>query len=465
MDTMKQEKTLRPGVSLRQKTALVLLGIIICLVLLEGGLRLGGFALLFMQDQDNSRSIKQKDAYRILCLGESTTAGQYPPFLEKTLNQRGRGAHFSVVDKGRMGTNTPAILSQVETYLNEYHPDMVVAMMGVNDWGDHIPFEAPTASKGMSFIRSFRTYKLTRLLWLHLLNKGKELGFFKPKEAIGINPKNDNSCLEIGRIYREQGKFSQAEDSFKEAIEFNPENDSAYFELGRLFRDQNKYPQAEDAFKKAIEINPKNGKAYFRLGWLYRDQSRFPQSEDAFKKAIEINPKNDMAYLGLGRLYRDQDKTSQAQDAFEEGVKINPENDRLLGTMSAFYEKTGKPELAKEYAKKVDRVRLEYFIPTTANNFRRLKEILDQRGIRLVCVQYPMRDVQPLKEIFWGDRRGIVFVDNEKTFKELVTKYGARMYFQDMFGGDFGHCTQKGNQLLAENIATAILREVFGKGR
>jgi hypothetical protein len=32
-----------------------------------------------------------------------------------------------------------------------------------------------------------------------------------------------------------------------------------------------------------------------------------------------------------------------------------------------------------------------------------------------------------------------------------------------MFAGDFGHCTDKGNRLLAENIATVILKEVFGR--
>ena len=31
----------------------------------------------------------------------------------------------------------------------------------------------------------------------------------------------------------------------------------------------------------------------------------------------------------------------------------------------------------------------------------------------------------------------------------------------DMFGGDFGHCTVKGNRLLAENVARVILKEIF----
>jgi hypothetical protein len=54
-------------------------------------------------------------------------------------------------------------------------------------------------------------------------------------------------------------------------------------------------------------------------------------------------------------------------------------------------------------------------------------------------------------------------VDNEKIFRDAVKKDKSSIYFNDMFGGDFGHCTDKGNRLLAENIANAILKEVFNR--
>ncbi|MFH1799408.1 MAG: hypothetical protein ABH891_00980, partial [Candidatus Omnitrophota bacterium] len=121
--------------SLLRKTALVLFGVVLFLVLLEVGLRLGGFVLLSIREYGNSQSLKQKDTYRILCLGESTTEGTYPKLLEEVLNRRHIGIRFSVIDKGRTSTDTPAILRIVETYLAEHHPDMVVAMMGINDKG------------------------------------------------------------------------------------------------------------------------------------------------------------------------------------------------------------------------------------------------------------------------------------------------------------------------------------------
>ncbi|HTY44819.1 MAG TPA: hypothetical protein VMD52_02360, partial [Patescibacteria group bacterium] len=103
----------------------------------------------------------------------------------------------------------------------------------------------------------------------------------------------------------------------------------------------------------------------------------------------------------------------------------------------------------------------QYCVPLTVTNYRALKEALDKQGIRLVCVQYPMRDIGPLRRAFQDNQEGIVFVDNEKPFKDAVKKDGYNTYFKDMFGGDFGHCTDKGNKLLAENIANAIVKEIF----
>ena len=73
-----------------------------------------------------------------------------------------------------------------------------------------------------------------------------------------------------------------------------------------------------------------------------------------------------------------------------------------------------------------------------------------------------MRSIESLKKIFEG-QTGVIFVDNERIFKDAVKREGYKEYFKDMFGGDFGHCTPKGNRLLAENIADVILKEVFSK--
>jgi hypothetical protein len=57
--------------------------------------------------------------------------------------------------------------------------------------------------------------------------------------------------------------------------------------------------------------------------------------------------------------------------------------------------------------------------------------------------------------------QGIIFVYNERVFKEALMRGRYEDYFADRFAGDFGHGTPKGNRLLAENIANTILKECF----
>ena len=146
-------------------------------------------------------------------------------------------------------------------------------------------------------------------------------------------------------------------------------------------------------------------------------------------------------------------------------MALSSQNDgRALGALLMICEEMGKPELAKEYAEKAYRKRImpSRYGSIAVDNYHKLKEILDKRRIKLVCVQYRMRDVEPLKKIFEKDK-GVIFVNNEGIFKTAVKKAGYKEYFRDMFAGDFGHCTPKGNMLLAQNIADVILREVFNR--
>ena len=51
----------------------------------------------------------------------------------------------------------------------------------------------------------------------------------------------------------------------------------------------------------------------------------------------------------------------------------------------------------------------------------------------------------------------MTFVDNKDSFDRAVAELGYQAVFGDRCYGDFGHATEKGNRILAENVATAIL--------
>jgi len=62
-----------------------------------------------------------------------------------------------------------------------------------------------------------------------------------------------------------------------------------------------------------------------------------------------------------------------------------------------------------------------------------------------------------------GPSEGVIFIDNEKNFKEAMDGSRYKEYFWDRFARDLGHCTAKGNRLIAENAANVLMEEYFGK--
>ncbi len=159
-----------------------------------------------------------------------------------------------------------------------------------------------------------------------------------------------------------------------------------------------------------------------------------------------------------------QGRFTESEQSLKKAMEINPENNTVYGELATIYSEIGNNELSEVYAKKADSLKDEYFKPSIISNYRMLKQILDKRKIKLACMPYPMRSIESLKKIFKEEMEGsIIFVDNERVFKDAVRKEGYKEYFIDMFGGDFGHCTEKGNRLLAENIANVILKEIFSK--
>jgi len=443
-------------VSIRQKILLIFFGISLFFILLEVALRVGGGLFLFLQESKNYLALRQKNTCRIMCLGESTTAGEYPRLLGEILNQRSKDIKFSVINKGVVGANTSSICAALDSNIQKYQPDIIITMMGINDNGNHLPYEPTIQSKPMIFLKSLRTYKLIRLLWLHMINKfgrgrlcqrarqrtampsgsipdQKATGLashnnvsavLPPPPPVKINPisnsyvpaeapikeapaPNSNNGEEVylqrGEGYLKSGNFSEAETSFKTAVELNAQNPAAYMGLGMSCMHQVKIPEAEAAFRKVLDLSPDNEGIYWVLGCIYQEQGKYSQAEELFNKAIELDPGNTKAYIALGWNYIKQGKYSQAEAIFTKSASSkNVDHEQIFRATAMLYNEMGNTKLAKLNNIKANELKEAFYEPATVNNYLELWGKLKKRNIRLICVQYPMRSIAPLKKIFEG---------------------------------------------------------------
>ena len=76
----------------------------------------------------------------------------------------------------------------------------------------------------------------------------------------------------------------------------------------------------------------------------------------------------------------------------------------------------------------------------------------------IMPMQYPVISVEDLKSNFKNSKNydKLVFISNEHNFKQALLTRKNKEIFIDMFGGSFGHCTDYGNALIAENVAKTI---------
>lgn len=92
-------------------------------------------------------------------------------------------------------------------------------------------------------------------------------------------------------------------------------------------------------------------------------------------------------------------------------------------------------------------------------NYIKLAQFCRDNGIQLVCMQYPMLDIEPLEKLLKDF--DVIFVSNSEPFRTMVAKNGFSACFADNSGGCFGHATDEGNRLIAKNVVNVLLSELF----
>jgi tetratricopeptide (TPR) repeat protein len=390
------------------------------------------------------------------------------------LNLARPAAGFKVINKGIPGTDSDTILSELHYNLNTYKPRMVIVMMGLNDESSY-PYGNYRMARAKFFLRQFRIYKLAQLLYARLHNKESlkdvylergraflELEHYPEseamfKKALALSPSGPLAYAGLGWYYYQRAMYVDAENSFRKVFDLSRNNPLGYIELGWYYCKTGKIALAEEMFKKAVEKMPNDPDALCGYAQFYQSLARYPEAEALFKKAIAVCPNNASSFSQLGWMYYEQGKYDLAGQLFVHVMRLDKDNLAVYKDIGFVKQTQHNQAEADRYFRRVREFNI-FFYRITSDNYRMLKDAVLKKGNQLVCVQYPMRSLKELTMMF-DTQENIVFVDNEMNFREAVAREGFNAYFEDRVGWDFGHCTAKGNYLLARAVADAILKE------
>ena len=126
------------------------------------------------------------------------------------------------------------------------------------------------------------------------------------RKATELDPAVPEFWANLGLMYYETGKSTEAIQSFKAAIRLKATLYVPQLFLGIEYLKTQKPDAAVPFLETATRLNSKDPLAELSLGKAYASLNRNDRATEAFQKAIRLAPNNGEAWLGLGTIYLQQ---------------------------------------------------------------------------------------------------------------------------------------------------------------
>ncbi|MDP8212827.1 MAG: tetratricopeptide repeat protein [Candidatus Zapsychrus exili] len=270
-----------------------------------------------------------------------------------------------------------------------------------------------------------------------------------------------NLLTAAGKYYRERKKYKEAEKYLSLAIVEYSNNLIPRIELGVCFREQKRYDRAVPMLAQVIDMaGGQATPATIELARCFDDLGLKDKAYKLYKNVANTEYNNLWSYHEAGMWLKENGYLKDAEDVFLKSIAMGSRD-------SSEHLELAKMKEGKGENKEAEVLRKKYLEPyKTSDGYSKativfynkiVKQVLSS-GTKMVCVQYPLRGVESLKNIIENKKykEQIVFVENKINFEEALSNNAFTDYFQDNFAGDFGHCTRKGNSLIVENISRAV---------
>jgi tetratricopeptide (TPR) repeat protein len=117
------------------------------------------------------------------------------------------------------------------------------------------------------------------------------------------------------------GRDDEAVAEFAEAAALDPQDQVSTHEWGKLLFKQGRLPAAIVRFQAAVRLDPADALAWFDLADACRRAQRFPEAAAAYQKNVDLRPDAPDAYYGLAESRRQMNHPKEALAAYEMYIK------------------------------------------------------------------------------------------------------------------------------------------------
>ncbi len=111
------------------------------------------------------------------------------------------------------------------------------------------------------------------------------------EREVTANPSNVEAWTQLGHVYFDTGRHSQAIRAYNKSLELRPDDANVLTDLGVMYRRNGEPSKAIEAFDKAIVADPNHGQSRFNKGIvLMYDFNDKPGAVAAWEELEKVNP-------------------------------------------------------------------------------------------------------------------------------------------------------------------------------
>lgn len=156
-----------------------------------------------------------------------------------------------------------------------------------------------------------------------------KLIFFVLVPLVGIS-QEANDFIEKGNTQYHEGKFGEAEISYRDGLEQGADPFTSGFNLGDALFKQERFEEAATTFQSLPNLTDdkkRKAAAYHNLGNSFLKAQKFQESVDAYKQSLRNNPKDletkyNLAYAKrMLQQQQEQEQKDQSQDQKQDQEK------------------------------------------------------------------------------------------------------------------------------------------------
>lgn len=170
-------------------------------------------------------------------------------------------------------------------------------------------------------------------------------------ESLRCDDANEDTHYELGRIYYEQGAYTQAVRQLEAAKLLAPQSVRVYHNLGLAYSAIGENQKATSHFEQGLRLN---AAASSPSAWPFIDYATFLNAQNQFSKArdlllqsLRINQSWDRAYSELAKAYRGLSDPEKAISCLQKAIALNERNAEYHYVLSRLYSQTNQPGQAK----------------------------------------------------------------------------------------------------------------------